>query len=201
MPLTNGYTTLAALRGRLRIVGTEDDAILESVITSASRAIDQHTGRRFYAASDTRYYTAVYPHRLNLPDDLLTVTTLKTDDDGDRTYENTWSSTTDYYLAPYNAATDGRPYTTIEVDTANGRYAFPSTPRGVQIVGSFGHNATGSHPAPVEEACLRLAERLNALRLAPLGVAGSPETGVVRIASDRDLADLLWPYSRRLGFA
>lgn len=201
MPLTNGYATLAALKERLGTVPAEHDALLENLITAASRAIDDHTGRRFYAATDTRYYTATNAYCLDLADDLRTVTTLKTDEDGDRTYEITWDSADDYYLAPYNAATDGRPYSSIEVDRVNGDYTFPSTVRGIQIVGSFGYNATGSQPAPVEQACLRLCERYYHLHTAPLGVSGSSELGVVRIQSDRDVADLLWPYRRRRGFA
>jgi hypothetical protein len=203
MPLTNGYTTLDALRQRLAVpAGAVDhDAILESIITAASRSIDNHTGRRFYAATETRYYSPADPYCLLLPSDLRTVTTLKTDEDGDRTYEITWSSSTDYLLTPYNAAADGLPYSGIEVDCTYGDYRFPLRQRSTQIVGSWGYCATGSQPAPVEEACLRLAERLYKLRDAPLGVAGSPETGVVRIATDRDIADLLWPYTRRMGFA
>lgn len=201
MPLTNAYTTLAALKQRLRIVGDDYDGRFEGTITTASRSIDQHTGRRFYAASETRYYTPLHPYFIHLPDDLLSVTTLKTDADGDRTYETTWSSATDYYLWPDNAALDGRPYEVVKADLVAGRYTFPLIERGVQLVGSFGYCASGSHPPAIEEACLRLSERLYTLSTAPLGVAGTPETGVIRIASDRDLMDLLWPYRRRLGFA
>ena len=202
MPLTNAYTTLAALKSRLHLAGSEQDGRLESTITTASRQIDQHTGRRFYAASETRYYSALSPYFIHLPDDLLSVTTLKTDEDGDRTFEVTWSSGRDYYLWPDNATLDGRPYEVIRVDIPNGLYAFPTTvQRGVQVVGSFGYCATGSHPPAIEEACLRLSERLFMLSNAPLGVTGSPELGLMRVASDRDLMDLLWPYTRRRGFA
>lgn len=201
MPLSSAYTTLATLKARLRIAAADDDATLENTITAASRAIDQHTGRRFYAATETRYYTPLSAVCLLLPDDLRSITTLKTDEDGDRTFEITWSASLDYYLTPYNAATDGRPYEAVEVDSVNGRYEFPCRARSVELAGSWGYCATGSHPAPIEEACLRLAERLYQLRNAPLGVAGTVETGIIRIATDRDLADLLWPYRRRRGFA
>lgn len=201
MPLVNSYSTLDALKRRLRLTAGDDDARLESCLTAASRQIDRVTGRRFYAATDMRYYTATDPYCLDLVDDLRTVTTLKTDEDGDRTYEITWDSSDDYYLAPYNAATDSQPYTSIEVDRVNGDYTFPSTVRGVQIVGSFGYCATGSQPAEIEEACLRMAERLYVLPTAPLGVAGSAETGIIRIATDRDVQELLWPFRRRRGFA
>lgn len=198
MPLTNGYATLATAKSYLAITRDAYDARLESLITAVSRQIDEHCGRRFYAASDTRYYTATDPYCLDLADDLRTVTTLKTDEDGDRTYEITWDSSDDYYLTPYNAVTDGRPYTGIEVDRTNGDYTFPCRPRGVQIVGSFGYCATGSQPAAVEEACLRLVKRLtDEVQTAGAEVI-APNLG--RIVS-RDVLDLLWPYVRRRGFA
>lgn len=200
MPLTNAYATLDAAKGRLRIADDGDAGTLEEILTGASRAIDRWVGRRFYGATETRYYTPASATLLLLPDDLRTVTTLKTDEDGDRTYETTWA-TTDYYLGPANAIADGDPYSEIETDPINGRYEFPLLPRSVQIVGAWGFCATGSAPAPIVEATLRLAERLYKLRDAPLGVAGTIETGVIRIASDRDLEGLLWPYRRRRGFA
>lgn len=202
MALTNCYADLADLKLRVRINADDglSDARLESSITAASRAIDESTGRRFYAATETRVYQAGSLSCLLLPDDLLSVTTLKIDTDGDRTFETTLA-TTDYYLLPLNAVADGRPYTEIAIDRINGAYTFSGWPQGVQIAGSFGYCATGSHPAPIEEATLRLAERLFKLSDAPLGVTGSLELGVARIATDRDLADLLWPYRRRRGFA
>jgi hypothetical protein len=201
MPLVNSYATLATLKARLRITASDDDARLESLLTTASRQIDNHTGRRFYAATETRSYAAGSSTRLDLDDDLLSITTLTTDEDGDRTYEVTWDEAADYYLTPVNATLDGRPYSAINVDGTSGNYRFPAGAGRVQIAGSFGYCATGAHPAPIEEATLRLAERLYVLATAPLGIAGTPETGVMRIASDRDLQDLLWPYTRRRGFA
>lgn len=206
MAISNGYCSLEELQDRLRLTGTVaggqnlDAAMLESLITSASRQIDGWMGRRFYAATETRY-PVVRGGRILLDQDLLSVTTLKTDEDGDGTYEVTWSSTTDYWLAPVDAATDGMPYSEIRLNRDLGRYSFPTGERAVQLVGSFGYNATGSHPAPIREACLRLAERLYKLRDAPLGVTGSVELGVVRVSTDRDLQEMLWPYRRRRGFA
>ena len=55
-------------------------------------------------------------------DDLLSVTTLKTDEDGDRTYEITWA-TTDYDLMPYNATLESQaqPYSHLQT-TPDGDY-------------------------------------------------------------------------------
>lgn len=202
MPITNGYTSLATLKSRLNIPQTSqiEDATLEAHVNTASRWIDEWTGRRFYASTETRYYAPVWPARL-LVNDLLTVTTLKTDGTGDRTYETTWSAVRDYRLSPPNATADGQPYTEIAVDFANGLYLFPVGYLSVEIVGSFGYCASTARPAPVEDACLLLCTRLYKRTDAPLGVAGSVETGILRLAQDRDVLDLLWPYRLVRGVA
>lgn len=196
--LTNAYANLAEFKLRVGLGQgqTSDDGLFEDLLTGACRAIDLWTGGRFYATTETRYYQAIHSGCLRV-DDLLSVTTLKTDEDGDRTYEVTWA-TTDYYLEPINAPLLGRPYTRIEVDSVNGDYRFPtSVQRGVQIAGSWGYcTAT---PAPIKEATLLLSARLYKRGDAVLGVAGSPETGVLRIQSDPDINALLWPFKREWG--
>lgn len=199
MSITNGYATLAGLRARLGITGvsdTADDAVLEAVIESVSRAIDDYTGRRFYAATQTRYFTPESGRRL-MVDDLLSVTTLKTDDDADGTYETTWAAT-DYALAPYNAQLESvpQPYWRIEV-TPYGVYWFPAgVQRGVQIVGSWGFSATT--PDVIEQACLFQAAHEFRSQQMPLGVSG---TGSLRV-SDEFANDVrltgLHPVTRRL---
>lgn len=144
------YCSVETLKRRISVADTDDDAELERIITAVSREIDNYCGRRFYAASETRYYTASHPCRLTV-DDLLAVTTLATDGDGDRTYEDTWA-VTDFDLTPDNAALDGRPYWAIETAPA-GDYSFPvGVRKGVKIVGSIGYSATT--PPVVEDACL-----------------------------------------------
>ena len=199
MAITNGYCSLVEARERMSISDAGDDNLLETVITAASRWIDDHTGRRFYGGSETRIYTATSPYCLDL-DEFTAITTLKTDTTGDRVYEVTWAAT-DYYLLPYNAVADGQPYDRIEVDHISGRYRFPTgVARGVQIVGAFGYGASGPPPL-IKEACLRLVERFYSLRTAPLGVTGSADMGTLRIVSDRDVQDWLSVYVRRRRFA
>lgn len=195
---TNGYVTLSELKSRLDITSTSYDSLLDQAIEAASRQIDAYTGRRFYrtASDETRYYTATDPDLLLLPDDLGSLTSLATDDDGDRVYETSWAST-DYDLEPANAALDGQPYTAIRV-TPLGRYTFPSTQRGVKLVGTFGYSALASVPDAVAEACAIQAARLFKRRDSPFGMAGSPEFGVLRTvpAIDPDVRALLAPFVR-----
>jgi len=176
--IVNGYATLAEARAEVGITGvsdTSDDAVLEALVESVSRAIDDFCGRRFYAATQTRYYSATSGRRL-LVDDLLSVTTLKTDDDGDGAYETTWA-TTDYHLAPYNAQLESvpEPYWRIEV-SEGGDYSFPCGPRRVQIVGSWGFSATT--PDVINRACLFQVAQEFRTRHTPLGIQGSGDMAV-----------------------
>lgn len=153
MAIVNGYCSLSQIKADLGIAtaDTTDDTILEGIVEAVSREIDGYCGRRFYAATQTRYFTALCRDRL-LVDDLLSVTTLKTDADADGTYETTWA-TTDYRLAPYNAQLESvpEPYWRIEVSPL-GNNLFPCHARGVEIAGSWGFSSTT--PDVIERVCL-----------------------------------------------
>ena len=205
MTITNGYCTLAELRAKLSTpaANTASDTQFEQLIEASSRWIDRYTGRRFYGAAETRYYTAQETGELDI-DDLTSVTALKTDEDGDGTFETTWSAT-DYNLWPLNASLDGKPYTRIEISERAGR-EFPIIRKGVLLQGVFGYvagtTAATSCPDPVHDAALLLAERIYKRKDAPLGVAGGPVTlgqqpvRISSMANDPDIRDLLGPYRR-----
>lgn len=215
MPITNGYAALPEIKERLTITDASEDTLLEQIVTATSREIDNWTHRRFYPVTETRYYTPEYVHLLEI-DDLLSVTTLKTDRDGDRTYETTWVSG-DFDLEPYNALLNGEPYTAIRV-TPNGANFFPvpgggtigvsgagrSFPapsaavsvarrntKSVEINGSFGYSSTT--PAVIKEACLIQTARLYKRKGAPFGVQGYTDFGqaVVIASLDPDVKQLI----------
>ena len=193
--LSYGYCTLAEIKATdvLNISNTTHDVILEDVIEGISRAIDNWTGRRFYSATETRYYTSELSDLLYV-DDISTATgfTLYTDDDGDRTYENTWAAT-DYDLLPLNAETIGHPFTMIET-TPNGDYNFPGTKKGVKITASFGW---ASIPAPINRACVLQATRLFKRFITPLGQSSMTALGEMRLQIpklDPDVCGLISPY-------
>ena len=137
MATTNCYCTLTELKARLGITDTTDDASLKLAMESVSRFIDTYCQRRFYVETRTRYFTPDRADWLQVPD-LLTVTTLGTDGDGDRTYEETWAAT-DYDLLPLNALYESppRPYTSLQI-TPNGDYSFPLLAKGVSLLGKWG---------------------------------------------------------------
>jgi hypothetical protein len=174
----------------------DDDARLEQIITAISRAIDKACNRRFYAATETRVFSAIRSD-LCLVDDLLSVTTLKTDDDGDRAYDETWAAA-DYDLLPVNAALNGEPYRRIE-STPRGSKRFPTHHKGVEIAGSFGYASTT--PPEIREACILWSLRVFARRHAIFGIKGSTQFGEVYLKlppPDPDVMALLRPF-RKVG--
>ena len=168
---TTRYATVAQVKTRLGIEDVADDTTIGLVLDGVSRLIDGHCNRRFYVTADdeTRYFTASMEDRL-WAGDLVSVTSLYTDCDADRTYEYTWT-TGDYDLLPWNAALDDRPYNEIAV-APEGDYEFPAgVAKGVKIVGKWGWPSV---PDVVREACLIQCARLFKRKDSPFGLAGAP---------------------------
>lgn len=188
------YATVATVKQRLDRNDTKDDDAIDDAIEAASRMIDGLTSRAFYQAVDeARYFTAEDSGYLEV-DDLVSVTTLETDSDGDRTYEDSWAST-DYDLEPYNGAAKGLPYTSIAITPA-GRYGFPvGTARGVKITGTWGWPSV---PHAIRDATIIQAIRLLKRKDAPFGVSGSPDLGLMQSIPkvDPDVAAMVAPYRR-----
>jgi hypothetical protein len=198
MAISNGYCTLNEVKSALRITDNTDDALLENAIEGASRRIDGYCGRRFYQQNATLSLYAIDSYTLPTQDDLYSVTTLKTDDDGDGTYETTWTTGVDYQLEPLDALITGQPIRTI---TAIGGKTFPlfSLPAlpSAQIVGVWGWSAI---PDDVREACVLLTMRGFARYNAALGVVGFADMAIQVRAIDPDVRDFLNPY-RKFGIA
>jgi len=196
MAIVNGYATLTEVKSRLDITDSTSDTELEQVIEAVSRGIDQWISHRrgvtqFYAiASSARYFTAYEGGRV-VVDDFHAIASLKTDDDGDGVYENTWA-TTDYWRWPYNAAAKTQPWEMIEV-SYNGDEIFPLIPRAVEVTATWGYSATT--PDVINEACIIASIRLWKRRDAPFGVAGAPALGqmvaITPLLKDADIADLM----------
>jgi len=156
----NLYASVAEFRERLGLPVGENDFMLDRALQSASRWIDRTLGRRFFttAAPETRYFTACNAYWYLETGDLLSVTTLATDANGDGVYETTWTVTTDYWLGPRNAPLDNEPYTCINKNWTTGRYTFPAWQDAVQITGQFGYCTLANVPAQIRELCMLVAE-------------------------------------------
>ncbi len=207
------YASLPELKSELSIDpgDTDDDTRLLRAIEDASRVIDRLCGRKpgeFAARTLTLYFDVpstadvLQPEtadrlvdervwdtsRLYVPP-LLSITTLKTDDDGDGTFETTWA-TTDYVLYPLNAITLGEAYREIHVNEVTGDYTFPAGKRRVQIVGSWAESSAVERP--IRRATLLLATRYWKRPESPLGVLGTVDLGFQRLMqSDPDVAYIL----------
>lgn len=198
-PQSNVYIELEQFKSTADLKDTNFmDGDIQLALQAAARAVDEICNRRFWPDADAtqiRYYS---PQRYDLVyiDDLLTLTTLKTDGDGDGTFETTWS-TTDYYLEPLNALADSRPYTEICAIPWGSLWFTTLYPRSVQITGKFGWSAV---PAAISEATTILAGRfLKRSREAPMGDAAALALGgaAVRLTGrDTDVTALLSPYMR-----
>lgn len=146
MTITNGYTTLTAFQTRQLnaqmgggfATDTARDAIMHTMIEASSRWIDGYCGRKFYTSVETRYYSGKGCGWIGV-DDLVSVTSITTDNGGDRVYSNTWA-TTDYDLEPFDARnrTPAEPYSMIHTAPQGVNY-FPSTPKSVKVIGNWGY--------------------------------------------------------------
>lgn len=198
MALHPNYATTAELRAYVSSTSTADDTNLGLAITAASRAVDHYTDRQFgvLTVAAARYYTPLWSveHNRYLAhiDDLQTITSLvlKSDLDNNGVYETT---VTDYRLWPLNAAGDGLPWTEAVFGTSASVSCLPGA---LEVTALWGWTAV---PDTVKEAALLQASRFAERKVAPFGIAGSPEMGnSLRLLSkvDADVEVMLRPYRR-----
>lgn len=148
-PDVNGFGRLNDLKADLAGVAsiTDLDAILNRFRERVSREFEAEVNRSFVAISDTRYFhgdgNAILLFRSG--DDLVSLSSLKLDVNGDGTFGTTLVENTDWHYWPRNAANQGKPYRGIQLNP-NGQYgAFPAIPRyvqdgNVQAVGIWGYS-------------------------------------------------------------
>lgn len=187
MAVVNGYLTGQQAQDYIGRQYTDQFGILNDIVTAVSRQIDRHCGRHFYRDGTTgvpvaRYFEVDDPCELELGvfNDLVSVTSLKVDSNGDGTYDST---ITNYVLCPKGAATRApvpEPYTEIELLTGT---TFPlgvTTGREflIEVTGVWGWPAV---PAEVRQAARILVAEVAKLQDAPLGVVGQSEFGVFRV--------------------
>lgn len=196
MTITNGYATLSELKEaeRLNISVTTYDTAIEGVIEAVSRAIDLECSRFFWTDTNdvTRYFTPKDDESV-LVGDWASITTLSTDNSGDRVY-TAWTVDTEYQLWPYDANSDGKPYMMVEVAPQGGKRFYAGISKGLKIVGKRGWPAV---PKPIKEACIIWSMRTYKRYATPLGVSASTALGEMSVKvppPDPDVAHLLGPY-------
>lgn len=199
MAVTNAYATVDELREHFGDASDKlGEAMLERALDATSRAIDRWCGwplRRFWQdpAPTARTYRADDPYDLVVTDISTAVgLTIATDDNGDGTYETTWSAS-DYQLEPLSAIADGEPATRI---VAVGARTWPVAGRraGVQVTARHGWAAI---PTDVRAATLIRAAAIFKRKEAIFGSAAMNGFGEISIGRrDPDVIALLHPLVR-----
>ncbi len=193
MAITNGYCTLTQIKAALRITDAVDDDMLEMAVESASRMIDSECDRNFYGTATTRDFTPSDRYTVDT-DDLTAITSVKIDDQGDRTFLITLQ-TSDYQTEPLNQRVSGNAFPIYRLRMI-GDYLLPiwGDQATVRIQGTYGFTPV---PLPVVQATViqsgRIFKRLDSL----LGFAGFSDMGVARVGRvDPDVAALIRPFKK-----
>lgn len=120
----------------------DDAAGILRMEEAASREIDNFCDRHFYDLTTTLYLDGNGRDLLFVPD-LLTITSVKLDLDGDGVYEVELTDPTDYWPIRYGAnGQDNAPVTALRLNLrAGSRSTFPAYPRAVEIIGSSGYTS------------------------------------------------------------
>jgi hypothetical protein len=189
-PAPSVYCSLAQVKAQLsKDTDDERDDLIEVAIRSASRKIDQITGRRFYADSAAsarvfgtagRTFAAPFGTGLHV-DDIASATGLLVSGGSYGSYTSPLST---FYPGPDNALAYGKPITYLMADPG-----FYSGVNSVQITARWGWPVV---PDEVEEACILLAARLYRRKDSPQGVISSADWGSVRVSRvDPDVEALI----------
>ena len=187
--MTTTYLTTQEAGAYIQRQFPDGSGILEDVVLSVSRTIDNYCGRHFYQVGTadvpvSRYFEVEEIDALELGtfNDLVSVDALMVDANGDGTYE---TEITDYVLCPKGAATRApypQPFTEIEL--LNGTTFPAAVPSGreflIEVSGVWGWPSV---PIEVKQSARLLVAELAKLQDAPLGVAGQSEFGVFRVPS------------------
>lgn len=191
------YVSVADLKTRLNINDSTHDDVLTSVARSATRKVSKFCGQRF----DSYVSTKGYP----IPRDLLTLNTdpftavssIEIDQSGSGNFEGVPAGNFEFSRSGEFATdwldSEAVPYNTIT--RTDGQF-FPfrtwlTRAERIRVTATWGWPAV---PENVSEATAIVAAQLWALRSQPWGVAGSPETGVVRVQNIPAVTDLLTGY-------
>lgn len=193
------YIGLEEFKDRIGITDASDDYAAQTAIQASAGWINEYCGRHFYRITETRTFMPYDIYELMI-DDLVSVTSLSVDFDGDGTFEQSWVQGTDYQLKfgkdRYNLNSLGiaRPYNKVQVVNSGKTFPFIwpfSHYDRVQINGTWGWPAV---PPPVAEANRILAADEFKMKDAPFGVAGVSDYGVVKITSNPWLVENLRAY-------
>lgn len=184
------YASLADLKSALRLVDTNDDALLQVALDAATLAIDQHCGRIFTPSAGV-VSTRAYPlGKTTFIDDIYDASGLIVTIWGTAIPAAVPNVSPGYVLTPETAPGRKEPYTGLYYyglpygTSYPWLYPYQIIPGPVPGLeranvhvssGYWGFAAT--IPPTVNMACLLQASRWFARRNSPYGIAGSPDMG------------------------
>ena len=174
--VTNGYTTVAVVKGELGITDSTDDTRIDRIVTAVSRQIDDYLGHHAYPVTETRYYRAQYPSFV-VTDPFTGDATVSWDFSGNWTQ---YVSMTNVLAWPDNASNHSRPYTGLQVRPFY-TVGFPLHERGVQVTASFGHGES-TPPVIAEATIMQCAYLLRAQNSGGSPISGGSEFGQTLVA-------------------
>lgn len=129
------YTSVTLCKDEMAITHASYDAMLALFVAEVTSWIDKYCKRTFNQTTETRYFDG---KQLLIIDDLISVTSIKLDEDGDGTFETTLAST-DYHFYPLNET----PKTRVRVSHNSTISSFANgIPKGVEIAATWGYDST-----------------------------------------------------------
>lgn len=202
------YCSKEQLKSRLNIspVDDKDDYEIQIVLQAVTDWITNYCGRHFYRITETRTFEPSNVWTLDL-DDVVTVTSVDLDYDGDGVYEVHWTEGVNYQLLRYNSNYNvhetgvARPRNYLQVTTGSAAnpiggawlpWVIPFTRRDrVSVTATWGW---ADVPPSVNQAALYIAAEMFKSKDSPFGVAGIGELGIVKIQASPWVVELLRPY-------
>jgi hypothetical protein len=175
----NLYATLNDIKALLVTEAVNDNQLMR-VLEAASRWIEKpkQAGRYFYSYEGVKYFDGG-PSKMWLAEDIVSITTLKLDQDGDGVYESALA-TSDYILYPLNS------YPKIRIETNPwGDYSgfAPGIPKGVEATGIFGYAESAT---PYELRTTLVTNITAAATTVPVTDSGLLKTGeTIRIGTEQ----------------
>lgn len=139
--MANWLSTREAVKRALGASGLGEHGTIDLHVAAASKELAVDLNRDFIPVTATRYFDGPGTTSLWLPmartGDLVSITSIKVDDDGDGVYELTLVANTDYWLWPDNITPKNR----IDLNPEGVQLsAFPSGRRRVEIVGLWSYS-------------------------------------------------------------
>lgn len=192
MPITNGLITLEEFQQYTTYEVVGQNALnAEQAIESASRWVEQYTGREFHPTASSARYFDPRSHQVVIIHDATSITAVTSDVGQDGTYSQTH---TDYQTLPvgqYLASIGPVPIASLRLTTT--LFPIPTRRQGlVKVTGVWGWAAV---PTPVKRACATMALDMAKDPTAAFG-AVTGDFGVLRIRLNPRVKQLLDPFRR-----